>query len=793
MIKYLKRIGSLSIALMMAFGMVILSACGGETSSSLTEKNSSSSEMINASSHECESECPDCEKCTNAECEENVCEEKCEGHEGTHRVTWDLQNVTVTLVNGGALPKRVEDGKELAFVVTEKKGYVNLAMSVNGQAIQSRNGVYKIVVGGDMTVNAYAEAKSGSFEYRLTDATVELREGKPCYVLKGDAFEYTVADLQSMYFDMQNYLNFNEEYGWTTTQVKYNLLLKENAFEIYTDLSNFPIDTCLIPHFNGKNSDGDVSVSVSDGTSILVNGVRYSIDMAATSWGLTCVTIVNEKGVVSAPSDTTAPTINEIKNYNYYDTIEIPRIDIATENAIAIDDESLIKGWKVPEAVYEYDYVNAEVSVSNCEGYEMENAEAEVKVRGNYTSTYPKKPIRIKFNQKQAMCGLNEDEKFKNWVLLAEYKDSSMLRNSVAFYLGNSIFESDGYYCTDCRYVEVYLNGVYNGLYLLVEQQEVKDERIQLPEAIDPEEEPDNPNVNSVKIGYSIEYDGYYYTEKAEETFTITYDRLRYENGNFITPRQNGFTIKSDIYFEGQRDFIQKCVQNIWDIVYDATHKDHSNLTKNPYYTLNADGEKVVDSTIKTPREAVERVIDVRSLVDAYILNELCQDPDLGWSSFYMSLDMSETGNRLLMFEAPWDFDSALGSAVDDNTKLYAQNKMHHNSDEVQSNPWLMVCSREAWFWTHVQAKWNALEAAGMFTGALSMIDYFAVNYADVYAKNFARWSECIGRKMENQQIDLIATFQTQAEAAAYLKSWLETRITNLNDLIDKKVKDLLV
>ncbi len=739
--------------------------------------------------HECESECPRCNGCEDEACEEEACEDKCD----CRAITWTVKDVDVTVRDHSGMPQIVKNRTSLQITVTPKSGYFDPVVKVNGQVVNAeRNNTYRITVSADSTIEITATPESERKYYELVDATVVVRNEKPYYLLKGEHNKYTEAELKGMYFDMQNNRNYNDAYGWESKQVEFELVYTATTFEMYVDLSDFPVNTCQIPHFNGTSSEGDVKIATSDGASITVNKITYTIDFGATDWGCAVVTIMGESQNPSLPSDTTAPTMNEITNYEYFKTTQLPRIDINTENGIALDDPSLEDGWKVPDAVKAYDYTNATISVSNCEEeYQKTDVAAEVKIRGNYSSTYPKRPIRIKFNKKQPLLGLSDGNKFKNWVLLNDYKDSSMLRNSVALYLGNSILNADGLYASDFRYVEVYLNDKYNGLYLLVEQQEVKDDnRISVPEAPDPEDV--GEAANTVKIGYSVEFDGYYYTEKELERFEISYDRLRWENGNYVTPGQKGFSIKSDVYYESQKAFIQKCIQNIWDIVYDATYGNHYDLTKNPYYTLNADGEMVADPTIKTPREAVEKVIDTRSLVDTFILNEICQDMDLGWSSFYMSLDMSETGDRLLKFEAPWDWDSTLGSAAADNTKLFTQNQMYHNGGSVAANPWLLVLGREAWFWSHVQAKWNALKEAGTFTGVIGMIDYYTANYVDYYKKNFERWPECIGRKIEGQQIDLIATFKTQAQASAYLKEWLTTRINNLDGLIAGKVTQYL-
>ncbi len=86
-----------------------------------------------------------------------------------------------------------------------------------------------------------------------------------------------------------------------------------------------------------------------------------------------------------------------------------------------------------PENNIDWQYHNCTVTVNNCaEEYEL-SVTAGIKVRGNWTTTYDKKPFRIKFDKKQAMLGLNGGAKMKSWVLLADYKDCALERNSVAF------------------------------------------------------------------------------------------------------------------------------------------------------------------------------------------------------------------------------------------------------------------------------------------------------------------------------------------------------------------------
>ena len=136
--------------------------------------------------------------------------------------------------------------------------------------------------------------------------------------------------------------------------------------------------------------------------------------------------------------------------------------------------------------------------------------EGQVKVRGNWTTNYPKKSLRIKFDKKQNIAGLHGGEKFKNWVLLASFKDASILRDSVGLQAYRKMFPG---YASDCRLVELEVNGEYFGVYLLAEQQEAK--RVGLTEP-----EKDDKNTD---IGYLIEFDSYYYTEDKNEQFEINY------------------------------------------------------------------------------------------------------------------------------------------------------------------------------------------------------------------------------------------------------------------------------
>jgi len=97
-----------------------------------------------------------------------------------------------------------------------------------------------------------------------------------------------------------------------------------------------------------------------------------------------------------------------------------------------------------------------------------------LKGRGNSTWWEPKKPFLLTFDQPDSLLGMSKGQK---WVLLANAMDASHLRNKVVLDFASTL---DMAWNPDSRYVELYLNGRYNGLYLITEKIELTDSRLNL-------------------------------------------------------------------------------------------------------------------------------------------------------------------------------------------------------------------------------------------------------------------------------------------------------------------------
>lgn len=442
--------------------------------------------------------------------------------------------------------------------------------------------------------------------------------------------------------------------------------------------------------------------------------------------------------------------------------------------------------YEMPPAPY---YEECSVTVTDGNGQTLlEPADAQVKVRGNWTTNYSKKPLKIKFTEKHSMLGLNEGAEQKNWLLLAGYKDGSMLRDKAALYASREILEKHGHYAADSDLVQVEINGEYYGTYLLSEMQQVSSERVKITE---PEKE-----YKGTDIGYFLEFDGYFQNEDELHGFPLDladnaplkpYDGSEGKSKPIQlnpTPKEDykspmGVTIKSTVNSKEQHDFIDNYVNCVYRIMYEAAYNDKA-------YMFDKDFKNISESKDITPQQAVENVVDVQSLVDMYIISELTCDADIHWSSFYMDADFGAEGNKKLTFEAPWDFDSSMGNRdrCEDGEGFFASNIMleSSNSSYYTANPWLLVLAYEDWYQDMVKDTWTQVYDDGVFSRTISLVENDSARYQDEFIKNYDKWHNIIDN--DNYVFELSkrsAECTNEAECAQYLAEWLGKRVDFLN------------
>jgi spore coat protein CotH len=159
------------------------------------------------------------------------------------------------------------------------------------------------------------------------------------------------------------------------------------------------------------------------------------------------------------PKDTTKVVPNDTLHVALADSFLVAQLTISTENAAAITSRET--------------YVKCTVTVKSGKSDWNYTGSAGIRGRGNSTLLwYPKKPYRIKLDDKAEILGLKAE---KDWVLLANYRDPTQLMNTFVFTVGSGLGLP---YTNHARYVEVTVNGDNVGLYLLTEQVEQGSNRV---------------------------------------------------------------------------------------------------------------------------------------------------------------------------------------------------------------------------------------------------------------------------------------------------------------------------
>ncbi|WP_324759520.1 CotH kinase family protein [Sphingobacterium thalpophilum] len=129
------------------------------------------------------------------------------------------------------------------------------------------------------------------------------------------------------------------------------------------------------------------------------------------------------------------------------------------------------------EVVDKETYLNAEIRIAgNGRFADMDKVKTKIKGRGNSTWSKPKKPYRLKLDKKAVVLGLPAA---KDWVLLANYNDYTLMTNAVAMKMGKQLGMP---YTNDIIAVDLTVNGEYRGNYNLTQQVEVKENRVDLGE-----------------------------------------------------------------------------------------------------------------------------------------------------------------------------------------------------------------------------------------------------------------------------------------------------------------------
>ena len=342
--------------------------------------------------------------------------------------------------------------------------------------------------------------------------------------------------------------------------------------------------------------------------------------------------------------------------------------------------------------------------------------EAKIRGRGHSTWEWPKKPYKIKLEEKAAILGMNPS---KEWALIANYADESLMRNLVAFDMAQAIGTFT--FTPKAVPVNVYLNGVYQGVYTIGEQIEAKESRLKL------DYREDTP-----KTGYLLEIGG------ADHDTDLR--GLQY----FDLPSG----CAADIAIKAPKD--EKLTQENYDYIY-------------KYMCL-------ADEAITT-LDGYETYIDVDSFIDWFLLHELTYNLD---SCFHRSCFITKDRGGKLKMGPVWDFDLAFGNMYMDNPDYDDWATVgNSNSTSYIGVNWYNYLMADPSFRERARVRWDEIKDKLLAAGQDS-IDGWQKLIAPSAELNFTVWNT-LG-SASGYQPPCMKNYSTYNEQVAYLRRFLTKR-----------------
>lgn len=393
-----------------------------------------------------------------------------------------------------------------------------------------------------------------------------------------------------------------------------------------------------------------------------------------------------------------------------YQPTNLPVIVIHTRNSEDIVEKEL--------------YLQGIVSIISNDGTKIYSDSLNIRGRGNNSWTHPKKPYRMKLYNKTKL--LNLPAKAKNWTLINNYGDKTLMRNLLAFEISRRF---DMKYTSAGTPVDVILNGEYKGCYQLCDQMEVGKGRVDITEMA-----PEDILQPELTGGYFIEIDAY-----ADQEIS---------------------------WFKSAMKNIPVTIKSPKD---DEIVKEQANYIRTYFNKLES---RLFSDSYADPAEGYRSLLDTKSFLKHFLIGELCGNTDTYWS-VYMYKDRNEDK----FFTGPvWDFDLAFEndkrtypiSSLSDyiyRTKGSAANGMRDFVDRILNEKGSKNELSEIWS-----------EARNNQNITVESLQTFVDSMANVLdasqTLNFKRWN--IMNEIVHENPTIRGSYQKEVDA---IKNYLNNRI----------------
>ncbi|MCR4792389.1 MAG: CotH kinase family protein [Lachnospiraceae bacterium] len=325
----------------------------------------------------------------------------------------------------------------------------------------------------------------------------------------------------------------------------------------------------------------------------------------------------------------------------------------------------------------------------------------EIHGRGNTTWRQNKKSYALELPVATDLLGMGLGE---NWVLLSNSFDESGLKNKLAFDLSAMIGAE---YAVSSVFVDLYIDGVYYGEYLLAEKVEIGENRVNITNLATA-----TADLNPMPLS---NYDSMEWTESEmmRRGYMIPYDPDDITGGYLFQIEHHDSRIND-----------KESLFQTNDLSFSVTSPKYASTEQISY----------ISGYVQACEDAIKAgdlsVIDIDSFVDYYLVQEILANNDN--CSMYLYKDSDSADGRLHMC-APWDFDLSMGNGwrnYDVNPEA-----LYRNVDN-----WFDILCENEEFTTRLSVRYEELLQSGLYEQLDEMLTDMLIQTSSSYDMNKLRW-----------------------------------------------------
>lgn len=359
-----------------------------------------------------------------------------------------------------------------------------------------------------------------------------------------------------------------------------------------------------------------------------------------------------------------------------------------------------------------------------------------IEYRGQSSQMFPMKSYGIELRDNdgssidQSLFGLPAES---DWILYAPYNEKTLMHNFLAYTLSREL----GHWASNCRYVELVVNGEYRGIYVFLEKIKKNDGRVNIAKI-----GKNDTGGDKVTGGYIFSID-----KEANGWFS----QYRAGTGGTAAVQFSYIYPKETSIVQEQKDYIKSYVDSFENALYNSNFQDTA--------------------------EGWRKFADEASFIDYLLVNEVSRNVDGYRISTYFHKDRNSK-NRKIIAGPVWDYDLAFKNADYCNGSDTAGWAWQFNKvctgDYWQVPFWWDNFSADTLFQANLLCRWQAMRQSVFSEQHLyHLIDSVAALTAEARQRHFAKWPVLGVYVWPNPQ-PIATTYQ---EEIAQLKTWLYYRL----------------